>query len=593
MDHHLANLRQRELKLNQKRKDILAQDSQAALDTILDDPSPAVLIQSFPDEDLYYLMNHIGPADFLPILSRATSTQWEYILDMEVWDGDRLDNRVMTQALDLLFQADPERLLRWIVKEKPGYFESYLYQNMEIVVREHDELPPEDHQDYITIDDKFYFRFPQLKTEEEDKEETENAEDGGSGNDQAEETAELIEKMVKKLAEMDLSVYHGLLLETQALLPAEVEEEEFRLKNVRLAEKGFLPPHEAVGIYQPAPVKNLRERPDVPGPTEEDFDPNQPLPPQCFSQFLTGDSLFVKALALVGTDLKLQMESELAALVNKVISADRIKIRDKESLEGVLAQTTAYLSLGLEIIAEDLAHGRSMADISLEETATVLNRYFLEDLFRTGSRAGILLKQKAARWYADSYMSKESLPLSFMGETYLGVLGGLFLERPRTFDNYQTTPDLYAHFSTLSQVETSQQRMDEILALDPLLHALSPEIAKFKQGVLTYKSLLLSLWARERMDLEVTLAPIPMDEFTPFFQALFAGDTQGEIDTFKRRDFLDWCLAGLNRAAETPLAELPADLARALNLILDELCEEYGSISSPDPRYIPHFLLER
>ena len=52
------------------------------------------------------------------------------------------------------------------------------------------------------------------------------------------------------------------------MIPAESEEEQFRLRNVRLGEKGFLPFHEAVGIYQPlrpeklpsARKKVLRER---------------------------------------------------------------------------------------------------------------------------------------------------------------------------------------------------------------------------------------------------------------------------------------------------------------------------------------------
>ncbi|MCG8565365.1 MAG: DUF6178 family protein [Desulfobacterales bacterium] len=592
-DHQLANLRQRELKLSQTRRDILAQDSETALDMILEAPSPATLIQSFPDEDLYYLMNHIGGADFLPVLALATSSQWEYILDMEVWDDDRLDTQVMTQALELLFKADAQRLLRWIIKEKPGYFEFFLYQNMEIVIREHDELPPEDHQDYVTIDDKFYFRFPHVKAEAagEDEEGDEVLTDEGDDDaqDRAEDSAELIEKMVKKLAEMDLSVYHGLLQETQAILPSEVEEEEFRLKNVRLAEKGFLPPHEAVGIYQPTSLDNLRQRPEIPGATPENFDPDQPLPPQCFSQLLKGENRFIKTLALVAPERKLDMESELAALVNKVISADRIKIRERETLEMVLGQTTAFLSLGLETLAHHGAPDTDPDELSLEESRQILDQYFLEDLFRTGSRAGIQLKQRAVAWYGQSYLSKQNLPLSFLGESYLGVLGGLFLDRPRFFDNYQTSKEIYAHFSTLNQVETTRNQLEEIMAVDKLLGSLDADISGFSQGVLTYKSMLLSLWSRERMGLEPTLAPIPMENFTPFFKALFAeGATIGE---FQHRDIMDWALEAWNRDAETPADELPRPLPHLLKALLAELGDEYGAISTPDPRYIPHFLL--
>lgn len=162
-DRKLANLRQREMKLREQRRQLLSMDGQTALDAILDAPSPATLVQSFPDQDLYYLMHHVGPRDFVPVLALARSDQWEHILDVETWADDRMDLAVTAKTFDLLFQADPERFLRWIIKEKPDYFEFFLSKNMTIVIREHDDPPPSDFDDYITLDDKFYFRFPEPK----------------------------------------------------------------------------------------------------------------------------------------------------------------------------------------------------------------------------------------------------------------------------------------------------------------------------------------------------------------------------------------------------------------------------------------------
>ncbi|MBU1695591.1 MAG: hypothetical protein KKD21_00915, partial [Proteobacteria bacterium] len=117
-NYKLANIQNREMKLRTQRHEILVSESEKALDMILEAPAPATLIQSFPDQDLYYLMHKIGPYDFIPVLSMANSEQWEYILDVETWDNDRLDLGLMTKTFDLLFQADPERLLRWVIKEK-------------------------------------------------------------------------------------------------------------------------------------------------------------------------------------------------------------------------------------------------------------------------------------------------------------------------------------------------------------------------------------------------------------------------------------------------------------------------------------------
>ena len=590
-DHHLANLQNRELKLRSRRKEILSMDAETALDTILDAPSPATLVQSFPDQDLYYLMHKIGPSDFIPILSLAASDQWEYILDVEVWDKDRLDTKVMTQAFDLLFQADPERFLRWIIMEKPDYFEFYLFQHMDIIIREHDEPPPSEFEDYTTLDDKFYFRFPQEKQDAAPDPDT----DAPLSEDV--QAPELIDAMVRKLADMDLSVFHGLLLETLSTLPSETEEEQFRLKNIRLAEKGFLPVHEAIGIYQPTDIASLRKRPrtQVFGP--DTFDPELPLPPQCFTGFLSGQDLFVKSLALLSSDFIFTLESELAALVNKIISADRQKIRDRETLEKTIHKAAAYLSLGLETILQE--------NISLEAAADLIQTYYLEDIFRTGSRAGIQLKTAAKTWYKSSYIQEQNLPLSFLGEYFLGIMGGLFLDRPLYFDNF-ANGELYRHFAALADITKTRQALDQIMGLDRLLTYLEPDLASFQKGVLTYKSLILTLWAKDRLGLAKDLTPIAADTFKPFFTALFSGNIAEDSDSIsapppvgidapgdpRPGDLILWAAqaSGLDDTAD-----LPGPVTDMLLGLISEIQEEYGTVSPSrvDPRFIPHFLLKK
>lgn len=617
-DHHLANRQARELKLRDQRSQILRMDSETALEALLDAPSPATLIQSFPDQDLYFLMHRIGPSDFIPVLSLAASDQWEYLLDVEVWDGDRLDTNVMTKAFDLLFQADPERFLRWIIMEKPDYFEFYLSRHMEIVIREHDEVPPDDFDDYITLDDKFYFRFPEKRPpSDSDGDVDYDLDDDSMGVSEENDTAvpdedpsfseevqppELIEAMVAKLADMDLSVFHGLMLETVNVMSAEIEEEQFRLKTVRLAEKGFLPFHEAIGIYQPTPLQSLRNRPKTHVFSTDSFDPDLPLPPQSFTRFLEGEDLFVNALARVPADVMLTLESELAALVNKVISADRIKVRDPVTLSKVIRKTSAFLSLGLESILQGNA--------GLERAADLLQTYYLEDLFRTGSRAGVQLKTAVGNWYRHSYIQQRNLPLSFLGETFLGVMGGLLLDRPLYFDNYETG-DLYRQFASLADIETTRKAIDQIMGIDGLLARLDPDITTFKKGVLTYKSLILTLWAKDRLGLAPDLSPIDTGRFKPFFTALFDRDPDlkrrdpdnGErvtgssrtnaLENDRNKDIRSDDLALW--ASETIGMDLPAPVKDLLRDLVAEIREEYATVHPDriDPRFMPHFLLKR
>ena len=578
--YKLANIQAKEMKLRAKRHEILVNESEKSLDMILDAPAPATLIQSFPEQDLYYLMHKIGVDDFIPVLSLATSEQWEYILDVEVWDNDRLDLEFMTKTFDLLFQADPKRLLRWVIKEKPDFFEFYLFKNMDIYVREHDNPAPEDFDDYITLDDKFYFRFPD-KPQTTDEATDKTADDDSPKPEDKQDAWGLIEKMVRTVAGMDLSVFHGLLLETQSVLPAEVEEEQFRLKNVRLAEKGFLPTHEAVGIYQPTRLSSLRKRPDNSLFKQEPFDPDIPLPPQFFSEFIEGDDLFVTSLKFFDPEAMLHLESELAALINKIISADKLKIQSRDILEKAIKKACAYLNLGLEVILK----GNCKPELAKE----VIQEYFLEDLFRTGSRAGIKLKTESINWFKQSFANKNDLPLSFFGEHYLGVIGGLFLDRPLYYDNYASGSALYRNFKSLSDVFQTSRALEQIIALDTVLDNLNVDVTSFEKGVLTYKTLILTLWAKDRLNLPPTLEPIDTHVFKDFFIALFSKPDSDTTDQIQLNDLITWTseTTGIN---ESNLAE---EFLEVLTDLIKELEEEYNAVDPKniDPRFIPHFLL--
>lgn len=583
-DYQPAGKTGRELKLQNMRRDILVSDGAQALDMILEAPSPAVLIQSFPDQDLYYLMHKIGVHDFIPVLALAASSQWEYILDVEVWDDDRLNPHMMTQVFSFLFKADPQRLLRWTIMEKPDFIEYYLSQKMHVVIREHDEVPPEDFDDYITLDDKFYFRFPGRQSgTEQDPEGDLLPQDAPQEDGLPDDAPELIEQMLKTLAAMDLSVLHGLFLETLSLLPAEVEEEQFRQKNIRLAEKGFLPTHEAVGIYQPIAGKNLPHRPRI-SRTLQAGDPDIPMPPMYFTQFLKGDNLFAKALEQLNRQGGIpDLDSEIAALINKVISADRIKIRNRESIEKPLEKTIATLSLGLEVLMSD-------TDVRVETAVDLIEKYFLEDIFRTGSREGAKLQTMARNWYKESFLLEKNLPLSFLGEAYLGIIGGLMVQRPMFFADYADKV-LYRNFAGLSDIRATRRQLDEIICLDDFLKCLDVDITTFTFGVLTYKSMILTLWARDRMGLNqsapLSLAPIELTEFKKFFSQLFG--SKGTIGDTRAKDLGLWAA----RASGVHEADLATALQGILYGLLQELESEYGHVrvKDLDPRFMPMFLL--
>ena len=122
--------------LTRQRKRILTLSAEQALDAILDSPQPAALVHSFSEEDFYFLIHDIGIEDSYPLLTLASDKQWEYIVDLEAWEKDRLELRSITKWFDLLFRVDPNRFIRWFFDQKLEFMEFYLYKNIEVKIRE-------------------------------------------------------------------------------------------------------------------------------------------------------------------------------------------------------------------------------------------------------------------------------------------------------------------------------------------------------------------------------------------------------------------------------------------------------------------------
>ncbi|MBW1725858.1 MAG: hypothetical protein JRJ33_11000 [Deltaproteobacteria bacterium] len=127
--------------LARQRKEILSLSPEKALDAILDSPQSAALVHSLSEEDFYFLIHDIGIEDSLPLLRLASDKQWEYIVDLEVWEKDRIDLASVTKWFDLLFQIDPNRFVKWFLDQKTEFIEFYLFKNIEIKIRKTDEDP--------------------------------------------------------------------------------------------------------------------------------------------------------------------------------------------------------------------------------------------------------------------------------------------------------------------------------------------------------------------------------------------------------------------------------------------------------------------
>ncbi len=568
------------------RSEIMRLAPEKAMEQILNFPQPAALVHSFPEEDFYLLVQDVGPEDCLPLLSLASSRQWEYIVDMEVWHRDRIAIESATRWFDLLIKADPRRMIRWCLEEKLDFIEFYFFRSLEIVFLDQDQNPSDLGDGFFSLDGSIYVRM--LDNLQEFK--SENGEIIRGTRQQ------FIENFLRLLAEHDFIKYQQVLLESLYVLPAEVEEKAYRWRNVRLAEKGFLPFEDAVGVYQALSIEQIEKmqmRLDRQGFDRNERQLQKFRSPQLPFELADGPDTFSQALQTVSlSEIIHLLQTELASLCNQLISADQRMIRNREQLGEVVAKACGYLSIGLDYLGRSL-HKSTAAEIN----ASMLHRYPLAWIFRVGFGRALNLKWKVEKWHAGSWFHNMGLPLTFWDEGWLGVLGGLMLKKPLFFDNYETGV-IYREFASTSDIEKTADILGEVTAVDQLLSLMKlPEIDIAYRRPLTYKNLLLTLWARNHIGLSHKLVPIEMKNFAPFFDELFGrnigSDNLGskKISMEMKASFLNW----LSQLTGLTSYEISDRVGRTLEALFMEIENEYGRVSRNDldARYMNLFLLER
>jgi len=557
------NVLDRIQRLQKIRQEVLSLPVETAMDKILTTPQPAALVHSFKEEDLYLLLQDIGPEDALPLLMLASDKQWEYILDLEVWEKDRLSSAALTHWLGLLFKADQTRMLKWCLAHKQDLLTYYLFKNLEVRIRETDQMPSDFGPDFFTEDDTFYVRI------------REPSPDQVTGQTAREQRHAFLSEFIRHLSRYDHVVFQNLLIESAAILPAETEEEAYRLRNVRLAEKGFLPFDEAVGVYQPLKITEFEAGPPKHLADLKDAAMQAPGPLYP-ARLLPSDNRFTDALQLIDMETVLpQIQSEFAGLCNQVIAADRRKVTGKDDLGQVVRKVCAFVNLGLT----RLSQAKDLNDVG--HWATLIKRFPLIRFFRLGYGMVLELKWQAEKWHKRSWFTTQGLPLSFWDEKWMGVLGGVLLKKPLYFDDYRTG-QLYRDFATLEEIQATEQALAQMMAFDSLLDlmALKPGPLANHQFI-NYKNLLLTHWARHYLGLSTAPAALSVEELKRFFNTLFIPvDTHArpllrKLNPAMRSVFLAW-LADRSGLADYEISE---KVGTALEGLFLELENEYGPVA--------------
>jgi hypothetical protein len=171
------------------------------------------------------------------------------------------------------------------------------------------------------------------------------------------DSAQVIERLLERLYSVAADEARRLLLEAKRGLLSELEESSYRLRSGRMADLGFIEYYEALEVYRYVDPQGVANSEPIPwrlaGPIEDT------VLPALFASPFRGDSFFTRVLREIrAARLIEQLGAVLLALLNRVLSADRVDPADVDAVEAVVQRAHDTLSLGLEHLAEgDIGRG--------------------------------------------------------------------------------------------------------------------------------------------------------------------------------------------------------------------------------------------
>lgn len=528
-------------------KELLSIPDAQVLNRILEQDNPTDLVQQIAQEDFYWLIKRVGEDDCLPLLKIASDTQRQYLLDLEIWKKDLLDFEKASVWLKRLHMADQERLSRWFFSEGETFIYYYLFKNIKVEAR-YGDIDPDLAGSSFSLDGVFYLSIPD------------------------DSLRQAIEEILRAMASVDFERYQYLMSTLAGVIPAEMEEDMYRMRNVRLAEHGFLPPEEAMVVFSPLKPESLLDDSASQKTVYPAGGGLREIIPVFPHNYATGENILTKAFLDLDDNLfQDRFSIEFAGLCNQILSAEGVQANDLDKLIGVCKKAGAHLNLALERLCA--------SDVSLAKK--YLRTRSLVSIFRVGFGLALGLRWETERWLKNSWFHDQSLGIDFWGDQWAGLLSGILMPKPRLHTSLEGKE--YREFEHLSELDKCMRIVDCIKALDGLLWRLTG-LYPLKRGLkdqtgLTFQPLLFNLWARRLLNLEPSLAGLSSEQIKELFLHLRAGeDTPPHRMTGFEKIFITDMISYASGFDPIILERL----TEALYLVWKEFLAEYEWVPSQD-----------
>jgi hypothetical protein len=525
---------------------------------LLESDRLAVIVPRLPPEELLFTLRSVSREGAVDILSHARTAQVRFMLDLELWEGDRIKKDRAAHWLALLNDCPDKVLDRWAKTLDATDLWVLVAPLVRISLADKEGHPRSDDapgETSFTPDGVHYFTVP----------------------DELADGFRRFLLLMGGTSEKFRDLLHLLL----SGFDAEKEEAAYRMRAVRLAERGFVGFEEAQEIYAPLTPEKFAALPPrraVRASGENGGELDAPPFPAVLSPAPVRLSSVLDRLAR--TEDAEALLVQVATLTHKVIAADGLDPGNPESYARAAFKTAGRLTIGLEVLC----------GADEEKMARTLGSHWVEHVFRLGAGQVDRVARAARAMVRKGWPQGKMERLLLLDSPLREVLNGILRKRPQW---YCAGDKGFCDFSNLREVELAERSIAKAGFLGRYLietvHFRLDDLGRAAHDIeeenLRASTIFLTALVNAALDRGFRFAPIPRAEAARGLALLW------DRDDPPRRMKAEMAEAAMSWS--TAQVEMTDEERRFLEEFISEafslLEEQFGNLppgATPDPRFL-------
>jgi hypothetical protein len=529
------------------------------------------VVKALPEEEVFLTLKGAGEQDSLSLVALTTGAQLRFILDVELWTRETVDETKARKWLWYVLSCGEAKVMELAETADRELIVIMLSKLISLVpneegVRVPEGLPSIMPDEYFTI----LSNVPQ---------EIEN-----------------VRLLLRILRQWNRDEFYKILFEIHGCMGAEIEEQALRWRNSRLEEKGLLEFDEAVEIYGYIGEDEAKGMIAGTQPGSHPPEPVAAMSPAYPVLLAEGKTFFYDVLTgLKDSVLLNRLRGEIAFTANRLLVADAREIGEIDSLKAAVKRLFSHVNVGLLFLA---GSDRQRAS---EAVTTVP----VKELFQIGFSRVMDLRTRARSIASKWWPEWQTGGFRFLDFPQDRVMSGLMLRVPQyhihpgsgdtEFRDFETMVEVHEVGEILDGIEVvSEACFDKLGIPRPHEAAQAPaDILAGGIGGICFRNLLMTIFVNFILKRSQHVSPLSRDDLKDLFEKVLEKSDKGErlVRTDNSESFLSQ-LSDITGYTDRKWEILKTYFTGGIRTLEEEVGKA-TSWEDLDPRYIGSLIFSR